>query len=420
MQPPRDVDVRAAMLRALELAGRGLYTTEPNPRVGAVIVRDGAIVAEGWHAYPGGPHAEAAALADARARGVDVRGATIVVTLEPCNHHGRTGPCVDAILDASLARVVYAIDDPYPAARGGAARLRAAGVDVIAGVERDAARELNIGFFTRLERGTPWVRAKVAMSLDGRTALDDGTSQWITGEAARADGHAFRARAGAIVTGVGTVEKDDPQLTVRAVATTRQPLRVIVDRHSAMPAAARVLADGHALIVTAGAPPRADWPRGVEVLALPDPAGRVDLAALLRELARRDVNEVHLEAGARLTGAFVDADLVDEWLCYVAPAVIGDPARGVAARRKPLASLAERTPLRWHSIDRVGDDLRILARRAALGRELTPCSRASCRRWEASSRARRRATASASSSPRRRSASTTSRSATASRSKAAA
>ncbi|MBS0319214.1 MAG: bifunctional diaminohydroxyphosphoribosylaminopyrimidine deaminase/5-amino-6-(5-phosphoribosylamino)uracil reductase RibD [Proteobacteria bacterium] len=353
------------MLRALELAARGLYTTEPNPRVGAVIVRDGAIVAEGWHAAPGGPHAEAAALADARARGVDIRGATIVVTLEPCNHHGRTPPCVDAIVGAGLARVVYAVADPHPQGGGGAARLRAAGIDIVAGVEAEAARELNIGFFTRHARGTPWVRAKVAMSLDGRTALDDGTSQWITGEAARADGHAFRARAGAIVTGAGTVARDDPQLTVRAVPTSRQPLRVVIDRHGATPPAARVLAGGHALIVTAGGPARPGWPPAVEVLALPDPAGRVDLRALLGELARREVNEVHVEAGARLTGAFAEADLVDEWLCYVAPALIGDPARGVAARRTPLASLAARTQLAWHAVDRVGDDLRILARRAA-------------------------------------------------------
>ena len=352
---------REHMARALALAARGLYTTSPNPRVGSVVVKDGVVIGEGFHVRPGEPHAEVNALADTRARGHDARGATLYVTLEPCNRHGRTPPCVDAIVAAGVARVVAAMLDPNPAQANGGERLRTAGVDIAFGLLEDDARELNIGFVSVMTRGRPWVRAKLAASLDGRTALVSGESQWITGPEARADGHAWRARACALLTGVGTVLQDDPQLTVRAIETPRQPLRIVVDRHGRTPASARVLADGNALIVTAGER-NAAWPSALEVLALPDADGRVDHAALVRALAVRGVNELHVEAGAKLTGALVEAGLVDELLLYVAPAMIGDPARGMVERRAPLESLAAMTPLAWHSVERIGGDLRVIAR----------------------------------------------------------
>jgi diaminohydroxyphosphoribosylaminopyrimidine deaminase/5-amino-6-(5-phosphoribosylamino)uracil reductase len=354
-------DDRRYMARALALAARGLYSTAPNPRVGCVLVKAGAIVGEGFHERPGLAHAEVAALDDARARGHDPRGATAYVTLEPCNHHGRTGPCVDALLAAGVARVVAAIEDPYTIAGGGAARLRARGVDVTVGVMAAEAEAQNCGFFSRHRRGRPWVRTKLATSVDGRTALADGNSRWITGAAARADGHAWRARACAILTGVGTVLQDDPQLTVREVATPRQPLRIVVDRHADTPPRARVLRDGPALVVTAGAR-NAEWPQAVETLALPDGEGRVDLPGLMAALAAREINEVHVEAGAKLNAALLAAGLLDELLLYVAPAVIGDPARGSFERSAPLAALAQRAELAFDSVDRVGDDLRIVAR----------------------------------------------------------
>ena len=358
---PRSAADRAFMSMALALAERGLFTTTPNPRVGCVIVRDGNVIGEGFHQRAGEAHAEAAALADARTQGRDVRGATVYVNLEPCNHQGRTPPCSRALVDAGVARVVFAMRDPSPAAQGGAAALSAAGIEVTEGVEEHAARELNIGFVSNVTRGIPWVRSKIAASLDGRTALANRRSQWITGAAARADGHAWRARACAIVTGVGTVMQDNPALTVRDVATTRQPLRIVIDRRGATPRDARVLDDGNALIVTASQ----DCTRGfagVETLALPDENGRVDLAALLRVLARRGINELHIEAGAKLNGAFVDHALVDEFLVYLAPSIIGDPARGMADRAVPLTDLAARTPLAFHRVDRIGDDLRVIAR----------------------------------------------------------
>ena len=354
-------DDRSFMARALALAERGLYTTTPNPRVGCVVVKDGSIVGEGWHARSGEAHAEQAALDDARSKGQDVRGATLYVTLEPCNRHGRTPPCVDAVIGAGIGRVVAAMLDPNPAQANGAARLRDAGVVVDVGLMESEATELNVGFVSRMTRGVPWVRSKIAASLDGRTALMNGDSRWITGPDARADGHAWRARACAIVTGVGTVLRDDPALTVREVATPRQPLRVVVDRDADTPVDARVFADGNALVVTAGS--RNDrWPAGVETLALPNAEGRVDLVALLRELARRGVNEVHVEAGAKLNGALITGGLVDELVVYLAPAVIGDPARGMFECAASLDTLAARVNLDWMSVDRFGADLRIVAR----------------------------------------------------------
>ena len=357
---------RAHMLRALELAARGMNTTTPNPRVGCVIVRERAVIGEGFHERAGAAHAEVNALADAVRRGHDTRGATMYVTLEPCNHHGRTGPCVDAVIAAGIARVVVAMRDPDPDAAGGAARLGAAGIKVEVGLEEAAAFELNVGFVARIARGRPWVRTKIAASLDGRTALQNGESQWITGAEARADGHAWRARACAILTGVGTVLQDDPQLSVRAVATPRQPRRVIVDRHGQTPASARILAGDGALIVTAGERNPA-WPANVETLALPDARGRVDLDAMMAALAARGVNELHVEAGAKLNGALLDAQLVDEILLYVAPTVLGDPARGMFERAAPLASLAARSDFAMHDVQRIGSDVRIVARRSAAG-----------------------------------------------------
>ena len=348
------------MALALVLAERGLFTTTPNPRVGCVIVRNAQVLGEGWHERAGSPHAEIAALADAQAKGFDVRGATMYVTLEPCNSHGRTPPCVDAVLDAGIARVVAAMGDPNPVQTGGRERLRAAGVRVEVGLCAQEAHAQNVGFVSRMSRGRPWLRTKLAASLDGRTALESGESRWITGPEARADGHRWRARACAILTGIGTVRNDDPELTVRAVATPRQPLRVIVDRQAQTPPEARVLGGEPVLVVTAGARnPR--WPASVETLALPDGDGRVDLHAMMRALAERGCNEVHVEAGARLNAALLDAGLIDEVLLYLAPSLIGDPARGMFERAVPLASLAERVALEWTSTEAVGRDLRILA-----------------------------------------------------------
>ena len=358
---PFDDDDRAFMTRALELAELGLYTTTPNPRVGCVLVRDGRIIGEGWHQRAGGPHAEVHALADAVARGADARGATVYVTLEPCNHHGRTPPCTDALLAAGVRRVVAAMADPHPLAAHGAERLRAAGVEVDIGLYEEDARELNVGWLMNVEHGRPWVRVKIAASLDGRTALQNGESRWITGEQARADGHRWRARACAILTGIGTVQHDDPQLTVRGVDTPRQPLKVIVDRHGELPANARVLADGEVLVVTASTP-RIVWPPTVRTMQLPDRDGRIDLAAMMAALAGEGINEVHVEAGARLNGALLAAGLVDELLVYLAPCLLGDGARGMFVLPAPLERLADRTPLRIAGVDAVGADWRILAR----------------------------------------------------------
>ncbi|HEY2863828.1 MAG TPA: bifunctional diaminohydroxyphosphoribosylaminopyrimidine deaminase/5-amino-6-(5-phosphoribosylamino)uracil reductase RibD [Casimicrobiaceae bacterium] len=356
-----DDDDRVFMARALALAERGLFTTTPNPRVGCVLARGGIVVGEGWHERADESHAEVRALDDARARGNDPRGSTAYVTLEPCNHRGRTGPCTEALIAAGVARVVAAMADPYPPAAHGAERLRAAGIDVDMGLLEDQARELNLGWLMNVEHGRPWVRVKIAASLDGRTALENGASQWITGEAARADGHRWRARACAILTGIGTVQHDDPQLTVRGIDTPRQPLKIVVDRHGELPAAARLLAGGDVLVVTAG-PPKTVWPPRVQTLTLPDRDGRIDLRAMMAALAARGINELHVEAGARLNGALLAAGLVDELLLYVAPSILGDGARGMFALPAPLSSLAERKPLRILSVDPVGTDWRVIAR----------------------------------------------------------
>lgn len=356
-----DID---GMRAALAQAARALYTTTPNPRVGCVIVRDGEVIAEG-HTQPAGfAHAEAHALQHAAAAGVELRGATAYVTLEPCSHHGRTPPCADALAAAGIARVVAAIEDPNPLVAGqGLARLRAAGIAVELGVLADEAREMNIGFLHRMRHGRPWVRMKTAASLDGGTALPDGQSQWITSAAARDDGHAWRAQACAILTGIGTVLQDDPQLNVRAVDTSRQPRRVIVDSRLEISPEAKVLAGGGSWIFAAiddaarAARLRAD---GHEVIVLPTDSGKVDLGALMQELGRRQINELHVEAGHKLNGSLLRAGVVDELLMYVAPCLLG-PAQGIA-RLPVLGRLDERLSLRFHEVCRVGPDLRIRAR----------------------------------------------------------
>jgi diaminohydroxyphosphoribosylaminopyrimidine deaminase/5-amino-6-(5-phosphoribosylamino)uracil reductase len=349
------------MARALKLAQRGLFTTTPNPRVGCVVVRDGAVVGEGFHERAGEAHAEVRALAEAGSRAA---GATVYVTLEPCNHHGRTPPCTDALIASGVRRVVAAMRDPHAGAGEGGARLAAAGVAFEWGLLEAEARELNVGFVARMTRGRPWMRLKVAASLDGKTALADGRSRWITGEAARADGHRWRARACAILTGIGTVRDDDPQLTVRAVETSRQPLRVLIDSRLEVSPAARIFAGGPVLVAAAaanGANAAALRDRGAEIVALADAAGKVDLAALARELARRGINEVHVEAGFKLNGSLVAAGLVDELLVYLAPRLLGETGRGMFAL-PAVEELARARRLAWRDVTRVGEDLRLVAR----------------------------------------------------------
>ncbi len=354
------------MARALALAARSLYLSSPNPHVGCVITApDGQVLGEGFTQQAGGPHAEVMALRDAQARGHDVRGATAWVTLEPCSHTGRTGPCCDALVAAGIGHVVASCEDPNPRVAGrGFGRLRAAGVSVDVGPGADETRELNIGFFQRMEQGRPWVRLKIAASLDGATALANGESQWITGEAARADGHAWRARACALLTGSGTVLDDDPRLDVRGVDTPRQPALVVVDGALRLPPAARLFeARRPVWVYTAESDPLRHAPlkeRGADVRALPDPQGKVDLAAMVRDLATREVNELHVEAGHRLHGALLREGLADELVVYLAPRLLG-PGLGMAALG-PLPSLAEGIDMRFHGVTQVGDDLRVVAR----------------------------------------------------------
>jgi diaminohydroxyphosphoribosylaminopyrimidine deaminase/5-amino-6-(5-phosphoribosylamino)uracil reductase len=350
------------MARALQLARRGLYTTTPNPRVGCVIVRDESVVGEGWHAAAGGPHAEVSALAAAGQRS---EGATVYVSLEPCVHQGRTPPCTDALIAARVARVVAAMADPNPLVAGrGLAALHGAGIAVASGVLENEARELNIGFVSRMTRGRPWVRLKVAASLDGKTALLNGKSQWITGAAARRDGHGWRARACAVLTGIGTVRDDDPRLTVREIATPRQPMRIIVDSRLETPTNARVLAGGGVLIVAAvsdAARIRALQDKGAEIIVLPNAAGKVEFDALMRELGRRGINEVHVEAGFKLNGSLLAEGFVDELVIYFAPHLIGDAARGMF-NLPALADLAGRRELIVRDLRKVGSDIRVIAR----------------------------------------------------------
>jgi diaminohydroxyphosphoribosylaminopyrimidine deaminase/5-amino-6-(5-phosphoribosylamino)uracil reductase len=354
-----DEDDIRYMAQALRLARFGLNTTSPNPRVGCVLVRDGQVISEGWHQRAGEAHAEADALKRA---GESARGATAYVTLEPCSHHGRTPPCADALITAGVARVVCASEDPNPQVAGkGIARLKDAGVEVRSGVLASEAIELNAGFFSRMQRGRPRVVCKMAMSLDGRTAMASGESKWITGDAARADVQRLRARSCAVVTGAGTVLADDPRLDVREAS--RQPLRVVVDSALRTPAMARVLSPPGAALLAYVTGPEAKavslQAAGAMLMRVPGEDGRVDLHALLAALADRGCNEVLLESGATLAGAFAQAGLIDEYKFYMAPLLLGSSARPLL--ELPFTQMAERMALRITAIDAVGDDWRISA-----------------------------------------------------------
>ena len=360
-------DDHCHMARALELAARGLYTTDPNPRVGCVLVRDGVVVGEGWHMRAGEPHAEIHAL---NAAGARARGATAYVTLEPCCHHGRTPPCSDALIRAGVARVVAAMVDPNPRVAGqGLAQLNAAGIATDSGVLAAQAEALNPGFVMRMRHGRPFVRAKLAMSLDGRTALASGESQWITGEPARADVQRLRARSSAIVTGIGTVLADDPSLNVRLAGEPgqdpRQPLRVVLDPHLAMSPGARMLGlPGRTVICTVvnDAAQREQLERaGAQVVRLPGREGALDLPALMDWLAGEQINEVLLETGSTLSGAMLHAGLIDELVLYMAPHLLGDTARGLF-RLPGLERMEQRIVLNIDDIRAVGKDWRITCR----------------------------------------------------------
>lgn len=361
------------MARALQLAEQGLYTTDPNPRVGCVLVRDGEIVGEGFHVRAGEPHAERHALA---AAGDRVRGATAYVTLEPCSHTGRTGPCADALVAAGVARVIAAMEDPNPRVAGnGMARLAASGIDTATGLLETEARALNPGFISRMTRQRPYIRIKIAASVDGRTAMASGESQWITGPAAREDVQRLRARSSAVITGVGTVLADRPSYTVRPdqweradyhrqadSQWVRQPLRVILDRTLQTPPDVPVVsAPGHCLLVAGEQHPgrqNALESAGAEVMLLPASGSGIDLQQLLIELNRRECNEVLVECGATLAGAFVREGLFDELIVYMAPALLGSSARPLLGLPQ-LASMSEKVSLKWQDVRRIGDDLRL-------------------------------------------------------------
>lgn len=385
-----DVSLDPWMTKALDLAQSAIGATEPNPRVGCVLVhQQGRLIGQGFTQAAGQAHAEVMALRDAASAGLDTKGATAYVSLEPCSHHGRTPPCCDALVQAGVGKVVVAEQDPNPLVSGqGLARLRAAGIEVLLlPPEHPAARasrELNIGFFSRMQRGMPWVRMKIAASLDGTTALTNGQSQWITSEAARADGHAWRKRAGAVLTGIGTVLEDDPLLDVRLVPSTRQPMLAVIDSRLETPTNARLFSVPDRQIVIYGATPGAQSDQqngqvgksaqaasalranGVHLFNLPDPAhqgtSKVDLAAALRHLAvEHQINELHVEAGHKLNGSLLREGLVDELLVYLAPKLLGQ-GRGMS-NLGPFSGLTQGLQFEFASVELVGCDLRILARR---------------------------------------------------------
>jgi len=350
------------MAQALRLAERALYTTSPNPRVGCVLVKNDKIVGEGWHERAGEPHAEVHAL---RTAGEAAKGSTAYVTLEPCSHYGRTPPCADALIAAGVKRVVVPVEDPNPQVAGqGIAKLRAAGITVECGLMEAAARQLNIGFFKRMAHGIPWVRSKIAASLDGRTALANGESKWITSPAARKDVQYWRARSCAVLTGIGTVLADDPQLSVREIATDRQPLRAVLDSSLSLPHNAKLLQQPGAVIYTANQDAEkiaALEQKGARVVVLPNAQGQVDVAAVMVDLAKRGCNEVLVEAGCQLNGALLKTGLVDELVLYLAPQFLGDVARGMVGLGE-LTQLTQRINLEWQDVRNVGQDLRILAK----------------------------------------------------------
>lgn len=359
-----------ALQEATAQALQATLVSDPNPRVGCVITSpDGQLLGQGHTQRTGGPHAEIMALRDATGRGHSAVGATAYVTLEPCSHHGRTPPCCDALIEAGIAKVLVAQQDPNPLVAGqGIARLRAAGIEVSVLSPNDpvahATRELNIGFFSRMIRQAPWVRMKIAASLDGKTALDNGASQWITSDAARTDGHAWRARASAVLTGIGTVLADNPRLDVRLVDTPRQPHLVVVDSRLETPLDAHLFMAGRALYIYAAEKndekKSALEARGATVIYLPGSSGKVDLAAMLRDLAQREINELHVEAGHKLNGSLIREGLVDEFLVYLAPKLLGQGCD--MASFGPLSELSQAIPLAFKSTEMVGPDLRIVAR----------------------------------------------------------
>ncbi len=360
---PASADDHRHMARALELAARGLWTTSPNPRVGCVIVApDGRVLGEGWHVRAGEGHAEVNAL---RAAGEAARGATAYVTLEPCSHHGRTPPCCEALVRAGLAHVVAAMQDPNPRVAGrGLAHLAQAGITVACGVLEAEARALNPGFIVRMERGRPWFRIKLAASLDGRTALASGESRWISGDAAREDVQRLRARACAVLSGVGTVLADDPSLNVRLGEAWRQPLRAILDTRLRTPLSARLLGLPGTTLVFTAADEAAHGPLrevGADVVRVPANAAGLDLAAVAAELARRECNEVHVECGAVLAGALLRAGLADELVLYLAPLLLGDAARGLF-RLPGLERMDQHLALEFIDVRHVGRDLRLVLR----------------------------------------------------------
>ena len=353
----------AHMAEALRLAEQGLYTTDPNPRVGCVIVKGGKVVGRGFHHKAGEAHAEVLALRDA---GAQARGAAVYTTLEPCVHFGRTGPCADTLIAAGVARVIAAMQDPNPLVAGkGFAKLQAVGMATASGLLEEQARALNPGFISRMTRSRPWVRSKLAVSLDGRSALAGGESKWISGEAAREDAQHWRARSSAILTGSGTVLADDPALTVRLPGDWRQPRRVVVDSSLRTPPAARILkppGETHiATVITDSARQAPLAKAGAKFLALSVKDGHVDLVALMQRLAELECNEVLVEAGAGLNGALLQAGLVDEFIIYMAPQLLGDSARGMF-HLPAIKTMRERIELNLTDFRMVGNDLRILAR----------------------------------------------------------
>lgn len=353
----------AWMAQALRLAERGLYTTSPNPRVGCVIVKEGRMVGSGWHERAGGPHAEVHALREAGALAKD---AEVYVTLEPCSHYGRTPPCTEVLTEAGVRRVLIAMQDPNPRVNGeGIMQLRAAGIEVQSGLLASEAQALNIGFVTRMQLGRPWVRMKIAASLDGKTALHNGQSQWITGEAARRDGHKWRARSCAILTGIGSILSDDAQLNVRHIETTREPVRVVLDTRLGLPLQAKVLTGegGQTWVFTTTLDQQkiqSLQQAGASVMMVPEQAGKVDLHAVMNRLAELDINELLVEAGATLNGALMENGLVDEIILYLAPMLLGDLARSMLSLGE-LTSLSDRIELENLDWRQVGKDMRLIA-----------------------------------------------------------
>lgn len=352
----------ALMSQALKLAEKGLYTTSPNPRVGCVVVKNNQVIGSGWHERAGQPHAEINALNSA---GHQAKNATVYVTLEPCSHYGRTPPCAQALIKAGVARVMVAMQDPNPLVAGkGIAMLKQAGIIVESGLLEAQARPLNIGFIARMARHRPWVRLKLAASLDGKTALKNGESQWITSEAARLDGHRLRALSCAILTGMGTVKRDDPQLTIRHIETSRQPLRVVIDNRLEISTHAKLLQNGELLIFSARedeSKRRMLEDKGAQIIILPGIDGKVDLAQMMNKLADFEINEVLVEAGSALSGAMVRAELVDELVIYLAPCILGDQAQGML-NLPVLTRLSQKRKLELIDLRMIGEDIRATAR----------------------------------------------------------